>query len=168
MSETQIEFCCLNSTSLQSLFLLSECMNRFLLGISLFNVHCVAGSRRGALQSVLILREYKECYDALVEALERNGSLGDCIYAIENAALKYNKEPLRIPLGYISEEGQNEAWTKIIPNDSTIVTASEENVPESIAESEDLNTEQSLEKLREYKEALTSRIKDIDGKLEEL
>ena len=48
------------------------------------------------------------------------------------------------------------------------MTASEENVPESIAESEDLNREESLEKLREYKEALTNKIKDIDGKLEEL
>ncbi len=143
-------------------------MNRFYSVYLTSNVHCVDGSCRGALQSVLILREYKECYDALVEALERNGSLGDCIYAIENAALKYNKEPLRIPLGYISEEGQNEVWTKIIPNDSTMETANEENAVEPTVENEVLNTEQSLEKLREYKEALTSRIKDIDGKLEEL
>ena len=161
VSEAGIDFCYLSGILLIRIALI------YLVHLT-FNVRCIDGSYRGALQSVLILREYKECYDALVEALERNGSLGDCIYAIESAALKYNKEPLRIPLGYISEEGQNEVWTKIIPNDSAMETASEENVPEPTVKSESLNTEQSLEKLREYKEALTSRIKDIDGKLEEL
>ena len=132
------------------------------------NTFLPSWSCRGALQSVLILREYKECYDALVEALERNASLGDCIYAIENAALEYNKEPLRIPLGYISEEGENEVWTKIIPNDSTMQATIKENIQEPVVKSENLNREESLEKLREYKEALTNKIKDIDGKLEEL
>ena len=65
---------------------------------------------------MLILREYKECYDALVDTLERNGSLGDCIYAIENAAREHDLQPLRIPLGYISEEGDTEIWNKIVPN----------------------------------------------------
>jgi hypothetical protein len=38
----------------------------------------------GAMQATLLLREYQECYNALVEVLEQGGSLGDCIYAIEN------------------------------------------------------------------------------------
>lgn len=114
---------------------------------------------------MLILREYKECYDALVDTLERNGSLGDCIYAIENAAREHNKEPLRIPLGYISEEGENEIWTKIIPNkpdSDTVVAANEEPNEEYI------NREESLETLRAYKESITKKLKDIDEKLESL
>ena len=115
---------------------------------------------------MLILREYKECYDALVDTLERNGSLGDCIYAIENAAREYNKKPLRIPLGYISEEGQNEIWTKIIPNEAGSETKEQDSAP--IAKVESLNAEESLETLRTYKEEITKKLKDIDGKLEGL
>lgn len=120
---------------------------------------------------MLILREYKECYDALVDALEHNGSLGDCIYAIENAAREYNKEPLRIPLGYISEEEQNEVWTKIIPNKSSsdaFNAAAEEIVPVSVTKNESLNTKESLETLRAYKEEITNKLNDIEGKLEGL
>lgn len=112
------------------------------------------------MQSVLILREYKECYDALVDALERNGSLGDCIYAIEDAARQYNKEPLRIPLGYISEEGANEIWTKVIPNQYRST--------EPIIKKESVNTDESLKTLRAYKEEITNKLRDIDEKLEGL
>lgn len=38
----------------------------------------------GAMQATVLLREYQECYNALVKVLEQGGSLGDCIYAIEN------------------------------------------------------------------------------------
>eukprot|EP00531_Pseudo-nitzschia_arenysensis_P004019 CAMPEP_0116127848 /NCGR_PEP_ID=MMETSP0329-20121206/7050_1 /TAXON_ID=697910 /ORGANISM="Pseudo-nitzschia arenysensis, Strain B593" /LENGTH=492 /DNA_ID=CAMNT_0003621957 /DNA_START=48 /DNA_END=1526 /DNA_ORIENTATION=+ len=122
-------------------------------------------ARWGALQSVLILREYKECYDALVETLERNGSLGECIYAIENAARVHNKKPLRIPLGYIKEEGAEEVWTKNVPNESGGDGSA---IPELVIEKEIFNREESLETLRSYKEELTKKIKDIDGKLEGL
>lgn len=120
---------------------------------------------------MLILREYKECYDALVDALERGGSLGDCIYAIENAAREHNKEPLRIPLGYISEEGETEIWNKFVPkksdDDGAIAEQAEETpapIPES--EKENLDADQSLERLRAYKETIASKLKDIDEKLE--
>ncbi len=122
-------------------------------------------ARWGALQSVLILREYKECYDALVVTLERNGSLGECIYAIENAARVHNKKPLRIPLGYIKEEGPDEVWTKLIPNESG---GDRTAIPEPVVEKEIFNREESLETLRLYKEELTKKIKDIDGKLDGL
>ena len=124
---------------------------------------------RGALQSVLILREYKECYDALVDALEKNASLGECIYAIENAAREYNKQPLRIPLGYISEEGGNEIWTKVIPNRSSAVTSIESNkvhATDTVDKKESIDTEASLETLQSYKETLKNKLKDIDEKLE--
>ena len=128
---------------------------------------------RGALQSVLILREYKECYDALVDALENGGSLGDCIYAIENAGREYNKEPLRIPLGYISEEGDKEVWTKVIPNnnqpkDVLEAAAGGNDISESNIKKEAINPDQSLETLREYKETLANKLKDINEKLEGL
>ena len=60
-------------------------------------------ARWGALQAVLLLREYKPAYDALVDALERGGTLGDCIYAIERAARQNNLKPVQHPLGYIVE-----------------------------------------------------------------
>lgn len=129
-------------------------------------------ARWGALQSVLILREYKECYDALVDALERGGSLGDCIYAIENAARDHNKQPLRIPLGYISEEGGSEIWNKVIPNkinDDTTQQAPEDKEARVLTtESRNIDAEQSLEALREYKETIANKLKDIDEKLEGL
>mmetsp|Transcript_22604 Transcript_22604/g.53353 ORF Transcript_22604/g.53353 Transcript_22604/m.53353 type:complete len:521 (-) Transcript_22604:2159-3721(-) len=129
-------------------------------------------ARWGALQSVLILREYTECYDALVDALERGGSLGDCIYAIENAAREHNKQPLRIPLGYISEEGDTEIWNKVVPNksndDTSQATVKENEAPVPTMSSRSVDPEQSLEALREYKEAIANKLKDIDEKLEGL
>ena len=72
--------------------------------------------RKGKLQAALILREYKECYDALVSELERGASLGECIFAIEKAAKDYCKAPLQQPLGYLVEHpGEHEEW---IPTDS--------------------------------------------------
>mmetsp|Transcript_5120 Transcript_5120/g.9846 ORF Transcript_5120/g.9846 Transcript_5120/m.9846 type:complete len:166 (+) Transcript_5120:2149-2646(+) len=148
---------------------------------------CVVLYCRGALQSVLILREYKECYDALVDALERGGSLGDCIYAIENAAREHNKVPLRIPLGYISEEGNNEIWNKVVPNKKQPTTVGSDNdngtidgavlqqaavaekeAPASTVEKTTIDAEQSLETLRAYKETIENKLKDIDEKLEGL
>ncbi|VEU40428.1 unnamed protein product [Pseudo-nitzschia multistriata] len=130
-------------------------------------------ARWGALQSVLILREYKECYDALVDTLERNGSLGDCIYAIENAAREHDLQPLRIPLGYISEEGDTEIWNKIVPSQPS----DENTVQEAAAKTQvsapevkktTADPEESLASLRAYKETITNKLRDIDEKLEGL
>lgn len=116
-------------------------------------------ARWGALQSVLIIKEYKECYDALVDAMERGGSLGDCIYAIENTGREKNKRPLRRPMGYISEKGEEEIWTTTFSHDETMET-------EIKQESADID--QSLETLREYKEKLANKLIYIDEKLEDL
>lgn len=121
-------------------------------------------ARWGAMQAVLILREYKECYDALVDALERGGSLGDCIYAIEKAGRDHNKLPLEKPLGYILEKGNDEEWVTELPE-------IEQPVPQGaqvLAKPKPINPEESLETLQSIKEIAKARLKEIDEKLEQL
>lgn len=118
-------------------------------------------ARWGALQAVLILEEYKECYDALVDTLERGGSLGDCIYAIENAGREHNKLPLEKPLGYILEKGAVEEWVTDLPEEAPeqvgVAQIAEKPMP--------LDPEESLEQLRSYKEIAQARLKDIEEQL---
>ena len=71
-------------------------------------------ARWGALQAVLMMREYKPAYDALVDALERGGTLGDCIFAIEKAARDAGLGPVKHPNGFIVEDTVQE-------NDSLMV-----------------------------------------------
>ena len=47
----------------------------------------------------------KPCYDALIDALEQGGDLGQCIVAIEDAVRRENKGWLQKPLGIVLEEG---------------------------------------------------------------
>jgi hypothetical protein len=124
-------------------------------------------ARWGAMEAVLILREYKECYEALVDTLERGGSLGDCIYAIEKAGRDHNKLPLKEPLGYIVERpgGLEEEWVTELPQsmvekEQAMVTATT-----TKTETPPMDPEQSLEALREYKEIMQKKLKDIDEKL---
>lgn len=70
-------------------------------------------ARWGAVQAVLLLKEYKPCYDALVDALERGADLGGCIVAIEEAAAKEGKGWLQHPLGRVLEEGEYGKWITI-------------------------------------------------------
>ncbi|KAL9185406.1 hypothetical protein ACHAXT_003183 [Thalassiosira profunda] len=70
-------------------------------------------ARWGATQAVLLLKEYKPCYDALVDALERGGDLGQCIVAIEEAAARAGLGYLRQPLGRVLEEGEHGKWIPI-------------------------------------------------------
>jgi hypothetical protein len=125
-------------------------------------------ARWGAMEAVLILREYKECYDALVDTLERGGSLGDCIYAIEKAGRDHNKLPLKEPLGYIVERpgGLEEEWVTELPQS----LVGQEMVPATTAKTATppMDTEQSLEALREYKQMMQKKLNDIDEKLGQL
>ena len=123
-------------------------------------------ARWGAMQAVLILREYKECYHALVDALERGGSLGDCIYAIEKAGRDHNKLPLKEPLGYIVESpgAGEEEWRTELPAERMEEKASEPNT----AKPAPLDPEQSLETLREYKQAMKEKLKNIEEQLSKL
>jgi hypothetical protein len=122
-------------------------------------------ARWGALQSVLIIREYKECYDALVDTLESGGSLGDCIYAIERAGREHNKIPLEKPLGYILEKAVNEEWVTELPE---IKQPAVQQIAQVVEESKPLDPDESLETLKSYKEIAKARLKEIEQELEEL
>jgi len=68
-------------------------------------------ARWGAVQAVLLLKQFKPSYDALVDALERGGKLGECIYAIEKAAMDNKLEPLSEPIGiFKTDDSQDGYW----------------------------------------------------------
>ena len=76
-------------------------------------------ARWGACQSILLLRQYQACYEALVDALERGGKLGECVYAIEKAARDNNLEPLNKPIGVIRDVEPFGAWELLKENENT-------------------------------------------------
>ncbi|KAL3943858.1 MAG: hypothetical protein SGBAC_002060 [Bacillariaceae sp.] len=121
-------------------------------------------ARWGALQAVLMLKEYKECYDALVDALERGGTLGDCIYAIENAGREHNKLPLQKPLGYILEKETDEEWVTELPQSELV----KEPVMAKKEAEKPMDAEESLQTLQSLKELAEARVKEIESKLEKL
>ena len=137
------------------------------------NVSIRNQARWGAMQAVLLLKEYKPCYEALVEALEKDGSLGDCIYAIEKAARDNNLGPLREPVGYIQElPGDVEIWTKDKPSESDDANYFGIVEPSSTASGSTQNVdkpkqspEESLEMLNSYRKSLEERLKSIDEQL---
>jgi hypothetical protein len=120
-------------------------------------------ARWGALQAVLLIREYKPAYDALVDALERGGSLGDCIYAIEKAARDNNLTPLRQPIGYLVDgPGGVPSWTKENQMDEKEPVAAK-------PEAEPVMTaEESLAALKEYRVAMEKRLQEMDQQLKEI
>lgn len=115
-------------------------------------------ARWGALQAVLLLKEYQPCYDALVDALERGGTLGDCIYAIEKAGRVHNLTPLKEPLGYILDQGLYGEWTTEAPSGEPVAVAAQPSMTE----------QESLDQLEEYKAQVEKRLQDIDDRIKEL
>jgi len=143
-------------------------------------------ARWGALSAVLLLKEYRPAYDALVDALERGGNLGDCIYAIEKAGRDHNLKPLEKPLGFILDEGQYGEWTTELPPEeqenlvlgpySTAIAQAEQEEqggttmtmkkvdtrpPEQIIQ----ETEQTLQ---EYRKLMEEKLQSIDEKLKDM
>jgi hypothetical protein len=128
-------------------------------------------ARWGATQAVLLMREYKPCYDALVDALERGGNLGQCIVAIEEAASANGLGWLRSSLGTIYEEGEYGKW---VPSDGKAElngNSEEKPIPlvnggvptygeDPITAAEDF--------LQKYKESLTQKLETIDKELKEM
>lgn len=124
-------------------------------------------ARWGALQAVLIIREYKPCYDALVDALERGGDLGECIFAIENAGRAAGLTPLNKPLGYILDEGPYGDWTTKRPTEADKAAPKTEEMKIK-EQNKEFNKEESLEKLDEYRKMMENRLKELDQKLGDL
>ena len=131
-------------------------------------------ARWGAVQAVLLLKEYKPCYDALVEALERGAELGECIVAIEEAAAREGLGWLRKPLGKVLEGGEHGKWVDIDSVESADISSS--GVVSSFAADQtnsiptygdDPLTEQQ-EFLKQYKEVMEKKLQSIDKKLEEM
>jgi len=129
-------------------------------------------ARWGATQAVLLLREYKDCYEALVDALERGGDLGECIWAIENAARAKDVKPLEAPVGYILEKGLYGEWTTeppLVGGEAAPVTASPSQASateQSIAPPPDL--ESSRETLSQYRQMVEEKLKKIDEQLNDM
>ena len=77
-------------------------------------------ARYGAVQAMLLLRQYRPAYEALVQALQYGGTLKDCIYAIEQAGRKHQLPTRndRQPVGYIANSSiiSNEVMSTWIPN----------------------------------------------------
>mmetsp|Transcript_9927 Transcript_9927/g.16985 ORF Transcript_9927/g.16985 Transcript_9927/m.16985 type:complete len:552 (+) Transcript_9927:277-1932(+) len=134
-------------------------------------------ARWGATQAVLLMKEYKPCYDALVDALERGGDLGQCIVAIEEAAEKNGLGWLRHSSGTIFEEGEFGKWVPYSDGDSIVElngSIAEPSAPITNVGTNGVPTlgedpiTEAEEFLKMYKENLTQKLETIDKKLNEL
>ena len=134
-------------------------------------------ARWGAVQAVLLLKEYKPCYDALVDALERGADLGGCIVAIEEAAAKDGKGWLQHPLGRVLEEGEYGKWITIDEDMIANGNISQVNGAQSSTSLEEPNGvptygEEPLTEtedfLRKYKGVMEKKLAAIDEQLEEM
>lgn len=137
-------------------------------GAMSWNIHSIKNQARwGALQAVLLIKEYRPCYDALVEALERGGDLGECVYAIENAA-KENGLPSisERPLGYIVDEGLYGEWVTEPPVEKT---SSNNMVVTKVALEQDTSEKiEDLMSLENLKVKMQEKLEEIDSKLDSL
>jgi hypothetical protein len=147
-------------------------------GATIWNIDAIKNQARwGSLQAILLLREYKHCYDALVDALERGGDLGECVYAIETAA-KANGLPTiaERPLGYIVDQGLYGEWmTDDRPASSENAEASTRtpekyNVSEKkeVGSIESPSIEEETVSLEELKKRMQEKLKAIDSQLDGL
>lgn len=164
-----------------------EALVRFLRSLNPRSTNAVAAwtpelirnqARWGATQAVLLMKEYKPCYDALVDALERGGDLGQCIVAIEEAAEKNGLGWLRHSSGTILEEGDYGKWVPYSEGDGSMELNGSIEEPSSAPLTnggtngvptlgEDPITE-AEEFLKMYKENLTQKLETIDKQLNEL
>jgi hypothetical protein len=147
-------------------------------------------ARWGAMQGVLLFRRYRPAYEALVDAMERGGSLGDCVYAIEKAARDHNLQPLSGPLGYIvedpafpgmvswsnatSSEGSAAGAVNGGPSlDAMLVNGSRRgsSVREAAPLARDvpaMDEQQSLQKLGEIRSQVEERLRAIEDRLKQV
>lgn len=143
-------------------------------------------ARWGAMQAVLLLKHYRSSYEALVEVLESGGDLGECIWAIEQAAM--NDESTTIlnePQGVIVEKGLIGEWVQdsdIIKEavfaqqirqnsgsrlDSTTSQISSVNRVPNVKE-ENMSLEESEEFLKSSYQEMEEKLREINSKLDAL
>ena len=144
-------------------------------------------ARWGALQAVLLLRQYRPAYEALVDRLEQGkGTLGDCVYAIEKAARDHHLpgRAARRPLGQIVNDNGVAVWEKFVAsgdnvdgdnvNGSTTATAAksddtaDDRSSLSALDGNNNDDESALEALRSYRSQVEQKLKDVDEKLKDL
>lgn len=128
-------------------------------------------ARWGATQAVLLLKEYKPCYDALVDALEKGGDLGQCIVAIEDAAKLNGLGWLRKPFGKVIEDGE---FGSFVPVDEECGVSTSQadcstldgiNGVPTYGEDPITSTEKFL---KQYKEVMEKKLEKIEEELEEM
>lgn len=130
-------------------------------GAQTWNIGSIKNQARwGALQAILLLTEYKPCYDALVDALERGGDLGECILAIESSAKDNNLGPVQKPLGYIADQGVYGEW---VTEDPTFVPNMVGVASKTVS-----STESDIMSLAQLKAQMEKKLKDIDSQLDQL
>ena len=137
-------------------------------------------ARWGALQAVLLLRQYNDCYEALVDALERGGELGQCVYAIENAIAERGlPDVAETPLGYVVDQGVYGEWinTDVPRYDNANATPysapGKTEVRKTIttsafASAAPVVADEEVVSLEELKRRMQDKLKDIDSQLEDL
>lgn len=141
-------------------------------------------ARWGAMQAVLLLRYYKPSYDALVDALERGGTLGDCIYAIEKAARDNNLVPIQSPtFGYITKNNNNDEMEYQSISDyqkqqqqqqENVVLNVDNNMNNNILSSssqnikKEFNQVEAQKTLEEYRIEVQKKLQDVENRLKEL
>jgi hypothetical protein len=146
-------------------------------------------ARWGAMQGVLLFRRYRPAYEALVDAMERGGSLGDCVYAIEKAARDHNLQPLSGPLGYIVEDPAFPgmvSWSNatapegsaagavnggpsldaMLMNGSRRGSSAREAAPAG-RDGPAMDEQQSLQKLGEFRSQVEERLRAIEDRLKQ-
>lgn len=126
-------------------------------------------ARWAAMQAVLMMRQYQPAYLALVDALERGGTLGDCIYAVEKAARDHDLPGRgeRQPLGYICDDNGVLAWK--LTNDTNDKSESlEQRIHSTSPQSALLDEEASLAALQRYKQEVEEKLREVDEKLKRL
>jgi hypothetical protein len=121
-------------------------------------------ARWGALQAVLLLRQYKPAHDAIIDALQRGGRLGDCIFALERAAREHNlpTRATRQPVGYIvTDPSKGFEWTTAPPtqllSDSSVVI-----------ETAPFDAAQAQLTLQDYKDKVKQQLETVQEKLKTL
>jgi len=125
-------------------------------------------ARWGILQAVLLLKEYRVCYEALVDALERGGELGRCVYAIEKAAAENGLKAQNLPIGYVLDQGAYGEWTTSMKENDDDSRIKEVSSKPSTTESTVASLQDEVQSLLELKKAMQKKLDAIDNELDDL